>query len=182
VWVRGNDRRDVFLEEADRHLYLSILGLVVKDHGWRCLAYCQMTNHVHLVIETPRANLAQGMCQLNGRYARAFNQRHGHINHVFGARYGVTPIGEPEHLWYATAYVVLNPGRAGLVDRPEQWPWSSHAATAGLKPPPRWLDVARLLSFFEVLGGEARRRYVDLIAAVDAMGAVGLDHTRRAAA
>ena len=67
-----------------------LLEQVVVRHGWRCLAYCLMKNHVHLLVETPEPNLAAGMRRLHGLHAQRFNKRHGHVGHVFQGRYGAT--------------------------------------------------------------------------------------------
>jgi REP element-mobilizing transposase RayT len=146
VWARGNNQRALFADDEDRLRYLEILGGVVEEANWRCLAYCLMTNHVHLLVETPDANLAWGMWRAHGSYARSFNRRHGRKNHLFGARYGPRDITDGEHLWFAAAYVLLNPVRAGLCADPEDWRWSSYRAMVGLEAAPRWLHIARLLS------------------------------------
>jgi putative transposase len=162
VFARGNDRRDVFVDDADRRLYLATLGGVVRWKRWRCLAYCLMPNHIHLLLETPHANLGAGMQYLHGSYATEFNQRHGRFGHVFQGRYGSVLVTTDEQLWHVAAYIALTPVCAGLCERPEQRPWSSHASTVGEHPRHQWLDVARLLSHFEGLGGEARERYVEI--------------------
>jgi putative transposase len=165
VFARGNDRRDIFVDDADRRLYLATLGGVIRWKGWRCLAYCLMPNHIHLLLETPRANLGAGMQYLHGSYANEFNQRHGRSGHVFQGRYGAVRITTDEQLWHVAAYIALNPVAAGLCERPEQWPWSSHGSTVAGRSHPRWLDVARLLSYFEGLSGDARERYAEITGA-----------------
>jgi hypothetical protein len=118
-----------------------------------------MPNHVHLLFETPEPNLGAGMQRLHGDYGQTFNERHGRSGHVFQGRYGSVLVTTDEQLWHVAAYIVLNPVSAGLCRRPEEWPWSSHMATIGGRTRHEWLDVARLLSHFEGLGGDARRRY-----------------------
>ena len=159
VFARGIDRRAIYADDADRRKYLAIMGRVVQWKGWRCLAYCLMPNHVHLMLETPRPNLGSGMQYLHGTYADEFNKRHGRCGHVFQGRYGSVLITTDEQLWHVAAYIALNPVAAGLCGRPEEWPWSSHKATIGERARHGWLDVARLLSHFEGLGGDPRRRY-----------------------
>src|SRR5690242_13743227 len=88
VFARGNSRAPIYLDDDDRRIYLWMLARVVLRQGWRCLAYCLMTNHVHLLLETPEPNLSHGMQQLHGGYALSFNARHGRIGHVFQGRYG----------------------------------------------------------------------------------------------
>jgi putative transposase len=162
VFARGNARGDIYLDDADREAYLGILGRVVRWKDWRCLAYCLMPNHVHLLTETPRANLGDGMRYLHGRYANDFNRRHGRSGHVFQGRYGSTLITTDEQLWHVAAYIALNPVTAGLCGRADQWRWSSHRATIGGVTQPPWLDVGRLLSHFEGPGDDARQRYASV--------------------
>jgi REP-associated tyrosine transposase len=141
-----------------------MLGHVVREMRWRCLAYCLMDNHVHLLIETPLANLAPGMQRLHGVYAQKHNARHGRSGHLFQGRYGSVRIRSDAQLWTAVAYIVRNPVEAGLCADPDGWPWSSHRATLAGRAPP-WLHVARLLAYVEAMGGEPRRRYAELTAA-----------------
>jgi REP element-mobilizing transposase RayT len=83
ITARGNAGNAICLEDADRELWLRCLGEVIARFGWRCYAYCLMDNHYHLLIETPKGNLSQGMRQLNGVYTQRFNQGHGRVGHVF---------------------------------------------------------------------------------------------------
>ncbi len=91
-----------------------------------------MSNHYHLVIETPEGNLSRGMRQLNGVYTQRYNRRHERVGHLFQGRYKAIVIDKESHLLEVCRYVVLNPVRAGMVKRPEQWRWSSFRATAGI--------------------------------------------------
>jgi len=77
VTARGDRREAIYEHDADRSGFLEVLGQVVTDFNWICNAYCLMTNHYHLVIETPDANLSKGMRQLNGVYTQYSNRRHG---------------------------------------------------------------------------------------------------------
>src|SRR5689334_17674881 len=87
VMARGVDRTTIFLEEDDFERYTKLLGYVVDRQRWRLMAYCLMPNHVHLLIETPKPNLGNGMQLLQGRYARAFNEKYGRKGHRFETRY-----------------------------------------------------------------------------------------------
>ena len=88
MFARGNDRQAIYRDDDDRRLYLDPARRTVARKRWRCLAYCLMDNHVHLLIETPEANLGAGMQWLHGLYGRSFNDRHGRSGHVFQGRYG----------------------------------------------------------------------------------------------
>lgn len=98
VVARGNERKAIYRDAADRERFLEILCLTVERYGWLALAYCLMGNHYHLLVETPRANLAKGMRQLNGVYAQSFNRRHGRDGHLFQGRYGARLVQADEHL------------------------------------------------------------------------------------
>jgi REP element-mobilizing transposase RayT len=128
VTARGNDKQAIFLDDVDYMTFLRMLAQVVAEFGWRCHAYCLMPNHYHLLLETPEPNLGRGMHVLNGRYARRFNERHGHVGHVFQGPYHREPVERDEHLAETCRYIALNPVRAGLCERPEDWPWSSYSA------------------------------------------------------
>src|SRR5688500_19582214 len=112
-----------------------------------------MENHVHLLVETPHANLAEGMRWVHGVYGREFNARHGRSGHLFQGRYGAVRIETDEQLWVTARYIAMNPVEAGMCVEPAAWAWSSHAATVGACAAPAWLDVARLRGYFGTWGG-----------------------------
>ncbi len=141
VTSRGDGREDIFWDDADREAWLALLGEVCERFNWRCHAWCQMTNHYHLVIETPEGNLSQGMRQLNGVYTQSFNRRHRRVGHVFQGRYKAILVEKDSYLLELARYVVLNPVRAGMVRDAEDWPWSSHPAMLGRIATPSWLET-----------------------------------------
>jgi putative transposase len=148
VTSRGNDRAPVFLVDSDRRQFLETLGEVVGRCGWRCHAYCLMTNHYHLVVETPRANLSAGMRHVNGLYTQRFNRRHERAGHVFQGRFHAVLVERETHFLELARYVVLNPVRAGLVRRAEDYRWSSLRASLGFEPTPSWLTRDELVRPF----------------------------------
>jgi putative transposase len=123
VTARGNCRGAIFLDDDDRELYRYRLEWTARDFDWELHLWCLMTNHVHLMIETRKPNLSAGMQQLHGRYAQLFNERHSRSGHVFGGRFWSRPIESDEDFATTGAYLVGNPVAAGLVVRPEDWPW-----------------------------------------------------------
>jgi REP element-mobilizing transposase RayT len=163
VTARGNGKQAIFLDDRDRRMYLALLSDVIRRKRWRCLGFCLMDNHIHLLIETPEGNLAAGMQRLHGDYARYFNTRHDRVGHLFQGRYGAVRIESDEQLWAVARYIAANPVQAGLCELAEDWPWSSHALvlTGG---GPRWLETDRLLEFFESDGGRPLARYRELVA------------------
>lgn len=162
VFARGVRKQAIYVDDVDRHSYLRLLGQVVERQGWRCLAYCLMRNHVHLLVETPEPNLAVGMHRLHGLHAQAFNRRHRHVGHVFQGRYAAVIVRSDAQLLAVARYIALNPVEARLCDEACDWPWGSHAAVEGGMAP-RWLDVTRLLDYFGADGGEPRERYLDFV-------------------
>ena len=159
VTSRGDRREAIFEDDEDRDRFLGVLAEVVERCNWVCHAYCLMSDHYHLVVETVEGNLSQGMRHLNGVYTQASNRRHGRSGHLFQGRFKGILVDRDAYLLELIRYVVLNPVRAGMVAAPEQWPWSSHRAMIGEAPPPSWLAVDGLLSQFAPSREEARRRY-----------------------
>lgn len=156
VTSRGNARNRIFLGDQDRENFLFVLEAVVKRYNWLCHAYCLMDNHYHLMIETPDANLSRGMRQLNGVYTQKYNWWHSKTGHIFQGRYKSILVDKENYLLELCRYVVLNPVRANMVEKPEEWKWSSYGATAGLKNVPNYLTV---LGLFSNNKAEAQKRY-----------------------
>lgn len=145
---RGNAFNDIYRDEIDRANFLDILNEIAKRYNWLCHAYCLMSNHYHLIVETTDANLSLGMRQLNGIYTQRFNKRHGLSGHVFQGRYKAILVDKDNYLLELCRYVVLNPVRANLVDLPERWKWGSYRETAGISKVSEFLTVDWLLSLF----------------------------------
>jgi len=130
---RGNRREDVFFTVADRRSYLAWLGQYCRVYRVELLAYCLMTNHVHVVmVPATEDALEQVFRPLHTRYAQRLNRRRGWTGHVWQGRYFSATLDEA-YLWSAVRYVERNPVRAGMVRRAELYPWSSAAAHCGLR-------------------------------------------------
>lgn len=170
VTARGNARQDIFFGDADHAAFLDVLAETCAHQRWRCHAYCLMTNHYHLVVETEDANLSHGMRQINGVYTQNFNRRHGRVGHLLQGRYKAILVDKEGYLKELARYVVLNPVRAGLVGRPEDWRWSSYRATAGEVAPPVWLETDWLLSQLAGDRQRARAVYKDFVREGRGMG------------
>lgn len=163
VTARGNARQDIFLDDVDRTLFLEGYDQVSQRFNWRCHAYCLMSNHYHFVLETPDANLSQGMRQLNGVYTQRFNRRHGRTGHVLQGRFSAILVEREPYLLELCRYVVLNPVRAGLVRSAREWPWSSYRATAGQAVGAAWLSLDWLLSHFGRTRARAEAAYREFV-------------------
>lgn len=159
VTNRGNRREPIFDGDGDRECFLSVLESVLGRFKWLCHAYCLMDNHYHLLVETLEPNLSRGMRQLNGVYTQRHNAAHGKVGHLFQGRFKAVLVEKESHLLEVTRYVVLNPVRAGMVDGPREWRWSSYRASAGLRRPPSLLTVDWLLTQFGKRRGDAQRAY-----------------------
>jgi len=159
ITSRGNEKKAVFKDDQDNINFLNALQHVNKRYHWICHAYCLMDNHYHLLIETPDGNLSLGMRQLNGVYTQLFNKRHQRAGHLFQGRYKSILIQKDSYLLEVCRYVVLNPLRAGMVERPGAWKWSSYRATAGRETPAHCLSVEWVLSQFSRKRAKAEQEY-----------------------
>ena len=129
-------------------MFLAILSRVVGRLWWGCHAFCLMTNHFHLLIETQDESLSAGMQRLNGEYAQSFNRRHGSVGHLFQDRFYSVMVEKEAHALELIRYVALNPVAAGLCRAPEDWFWSSHAAALGHRRRPDFLTTSWVLGQF----------------------------------
>lgn len=163
VTSRGDRREDIYFGEADRLAWLDILGQVCSRFNWVCHAWCQMTNHYHLVVETTEGNLAQGMRQLNGVYTQTINRSHRRVGHVFQGRYKAILIEKDRYLLELARYVVLNPVRAGMVREAGAWPWSSYNTMVGIDAAPPWLQRDWILGQFSTQRGRAVKKYINFV-------------------
>ena len=170
ITARGNARQDIFLGDEDRVGFLAVLAGVVDRFGWICHEYRLMSNHYHLLIETPEANLSNGMRQLNGVYTQAFNRRHGWVGHVLQGRFKSILVEKESHLLELARYVVLNPVRANMVRYARQWKWSSYRTLRPLCRGQRifreWFD-RHLVPFTRPLDNEAFLSRSDNLIRVD---------------
>ena len=151
VTNRGVEQRDTYRSDDDRRLFLHLLSEAVRRFGWNVYTYVLMSNHFHLVFQLTMETLSTGMKWLEGCYVQAFNRRHDRFGHLFQARFDAKLVEKETYLLNVLRYDVLNPVRACMVEKPEDYAWSSYRATAGLAPAPEWLAVDAVLMNF---GGE----------------------------
>jgi hypothetical protein len=122
-----------------------------------------MTNHYHLLIETPQPNLARGMKRLNSRYCITFNKRHRRAGHVLQGRYDCVVVQKEEYLLELCRYIVLNSVRAYMVEKPDDWKWSSYLATAGIDKPLPFLTTDWVLAHFGKMRRSACQNYIKFV-------------------
>ena len=149
VVAKGNAGEFVAYDDHDRVNLFARLERAIARCSWSCLAYCLLDTHLHLIVRTPDPNLGHGMQRFQAPYAQSFNRRHMREGHLFRGRFYSTRVRTNEHLYAAIVYVSMNPVRAGKVQRPELWRWSSYAATVGLEPAPSYLEVAAVLDLID---------------------------------
>ncbi len=151
IMDRGDRREDIFVNDVDRQDLLKTLAEACQKTGWQVHAYCLMRNHFHLVLETPNANLVEGMRWLLSAYTIRLNHRQKLFAHVFSGRYKALIVEGSGNGYLKTAcdYVHLNPARANLLgkeDRLLAYPWSSLVwYLAAPQHRPDWIRVDRLL-------------------------------------
>ena len=136
---------EIFLDAIDYRHFVRCLGDIVDEFGIACWIYCVMPNHYHATLQPRHPNISEAIQQLNSIYAQWWNKRHGRVGHVFQGRFKDQIVDRDGYLLTLSRYVVMNPVRARLVDRPEDWAWSSYRATIGLEATPAFLAVASTL-------------------------------------
>jgi len=154
VVCRGNNRQAVFRDDRDRKRYLERLSLYCEQKKVDLLCYCLLTNHVHLVLETPQGNLSKMMQAFQTSYTVYFNKRHGRSGHVFEQRYKAFVVDQDNYLLEVSRYVHLNAVAARLAERPAQYPWSSYASYLKGKGAPG-LKHQKILEYFA--GGKRKQ-------------------------
>ncbi len=154
VTLRGNERREIFYDDADRQRFIRTLGQSVETFQVRLLLYCLMTNHVHLVLQTPRANLSAFMHRLQTAYTVYFNRRHRRSGHLVQGRFGASLVQEEGYLLKLSRYVHLNPVFVGAKRRESvkerirflrTYPWSSYRAYIGKADREEFMDYQKVL-------------------------------------
>ena len=165
ITARGNAQQDTFLTDDDREQFLEILQRVNDRHQWQCHAYCLMSNHYHLLIETRTPSLSKGMQMLNGTYTQTFNRTHNRAGHVFQGRFKGILVEKDSYLLELARYIVRNPVRAGMVRSAKDWAWSSYRATAGQCQPHPLLTTAWILGNFAKTRKVAQEKYRQFVQA-----------------
>ena len=148
VMARGNGRMRIFLDDVDCRKFLFVLGDVADAFGVECCDYCVMPTHYHLSLRPRRPNLSEAIRQLNSVYAMWWNDVHATVGHVFQGRFKSQVVQREGYLLALCRYIALNPVRAGLVDQPEYWQWSSYRTMAGLCRNPGFLTTEPVLGQF----------------------------------
>ena len=148
ITARGNDKQPLFVDDGDRRTFLATLRDAASTTDAVVLAFCLMTNHVHLVVRDDEMRLSQMLHRLNSVYAQRFNRRHGRTGHVFEGRFWNSLIESDAYLAVAVEYVHRNPLEAGIVDRLDEYIWSSYQAYLGKRRPNEMLECQPVLDLY----------------------------------
>jgi len=146
--AKGNAGAALVRDDEDRNALTRRLALAVDRYAWSCLSFCLLDTHIHVVLGTPRPTLSRGM-----------QWKHSREGHLFRGRFYSGRIRSEDHLVSTVMYVALNPVRAGLVEKPEQWRWSSYGGTIGRSQDTAFIDDRAVLELFGADSTAAQIRF-----------------------
>ena len=170
ITARGNERKDIYRSIQDREQFLSYLETATQRYKAVIHVYCLMSNHYHLLLQTPDGNLSQIMRYINGSYTSYFNIKRSRCGHLFQGRYKAIVVDADEYAGELSRYIHLNPVRAGIVEKPEEYKWSSYQYYIGMKKAPGWLKIDFILGYFGEKANTAMKRYHAFIHALEQKG------------
>ncbi|MFA5847043.1 MAG: transposase [Thermodesulfovibrionales bacterium] len=161
IIVRGNRQQALFLDDTDRLAYMDLLNRYKKKCSFILYAYVLMSNHVHLLVETPESPISKIMQMLNFTYTQYFNRKYGKVGHLFQGRYKSLLCDRDQYLLNLVRYIHLNPVRAKIVKEPHFYKWSSHGEYIGKNG--GLVDVDRVLRLFSENKAAAKRLYGNFV-------------------
>lgn len=159
VMSRGNGDQVLYRKQGDFSAFIACLGEACERYGLGVHTFCLMTNHFHVVVETPHGNLSAAMHWLNSSYARGFNRKHDQRGHLFHSRYKALIIDADAYITWLSRYIHLNPVRAGMVTKPSAYRWSSYRSFIDRTWTPEWLQTGFVLNQFARTRSTARAAY-----------------------
>lgn len=161
VMMRGNEKKSLFLDEEDKRRFLETLFIKKKESGFCLYAYCLMDNHVHLLLREGQESISTTMKRVNTSYAFYFNQRYQRVGHLFQDRFKSEPIEDERYLMAAIRYIHNNPVKAGMVEKVEQYKWSSFGCyLAPDEPESRNIEAVFILSIISTNQQEAIKEFI----------------------
>ena len=163
VTARGNERKEIFKSEKDREKFLSYLESAVNRYGAVIHVWCLMSNHYHLLVETPSGNLSQIMQHINGAYTNYFNTKRKRSGHLFQGRYKGILVEADEYALELSRYIHLNPVRIGVVNEPGDYRWSSFQEYTGKRKMADWLSTEFILGYFDKSQPAAQKKYQQFV-------------------
>jgi len=159
ITSRGNERKEIFKTNIDREKFLTYLASATRRYGAVIHVWCLMTNHYHLLLETPAGNLSEIMRHINGAYTTYFNIKRERSGHLLQGRYKAILVDADEYAQQLSCYIHLNPVRVGAVQRPEYYAWSSYRDYIGRRKVPEWLRRDFILGYFGGMSAKGERSY-----------------------
>lgn len=159
ITARGNRKENIVYSDKDKVVFIERMNATCSKYSFTCYAYCLMDNHYHLFIKTPHANISEGMHYLNTSYTNWFKAEHNIVGVVFQGRYKSILVDEDSYGIKLSAYIHLNPLRAGIVDDIEEYRWSSYLDYIGKRKSLEGLDTEFILGQFDEETEKARRKY-----------------------
>jgi len=167
ITSRGNEQKDVFRTIADREKFLSYMETASERYGAVIHVYCLMSNHYHLLLETPLDNLSQIMRHINGAYTTYFNAAHHRSGHLFQGRYKALVVEADVYAAELSRYIHVNPVRAGMAEEPGRYAWSSYRFYVGQAKAPAWLNTGFILDYFGRKVSDAHKGYREFVHAIN---------------
>lgn len=159
VMNRGLERRQVFTDSSEYREFLGLLAYVHQRYQLKVHSYCLMPNHYHLYVETPEGNLSKVMKHIDGVYTQKFNRKHARNGSLFQGRYKAILVEKESYSLEISRYIHLNPVKAKLAEKTEEWEWSSYGIFIGKKKKETYVETDWILSQFSQKREESRRLY-----------------------
>jgi len=160
---RGNNQRRIFRAERDYSKFLSLLCQTKKLYPFYLYSFSLLPNHYHLALETKESSISKIMHQINSSYAKYFRHRYKGSGHLFEGRFYSSVIDKDSYLWELGCYIDLNPVRAGLVKKPEDYKWSSYLVYFQGKEKDGLLDWQKFLQYLNNDLNKARIAYLNFV-------------------
>lgn len=160
IMTRGNRRSDVFKDEEDYQVYLTVLRQTMEKYTYILYTYCLMTNHIHLQIETKDIEIWKIMGYINSNYTKYFNNKYNVVGHLFQGRYRAELIESDAYNLQTSRYIHLNPVKASMVDVPLEYKWSSYGVYMGQAKSEIVTDE-KILSYFKDNSRQLYKNYVE---------------------
>lgn len=156
---RGIRKQAIYRDDMDHQAFIAIMRSALEKNQGLLHAYCMMTNHFHLLLETSDTEPGKFMKQLASCYAIYFNRKYRFSGHLFEGRYKACLVKDDDYFLQSSRYIHLNPVKAGIVEHPEDYPWSSYRTMLGMNDD-KMTDIRRTLAYFR---GNAVMRYRDFV-------------------
>jgi len=161
---RGRRREEVFTCKQDYKVFVELLQETVEKWNLRVSSYCLMPNHYHLFVQTPDSNISRCMRHIDGVYTQRFNRAHGYDGQLFRGRYKAMLVDASTYMLYLVRYIHRNPQRAGLVENPSQYLWSSHRGYVSNAKKWDWLHKNVVLGKFGKGKTDQIKKYKEFVA------------------